>query len=122
MKHVKYQQKKVVVYARCKQNNYACKKFKFVTADLVLSVYSSSINFNQEKFFTTYVKGVEREIFKEKLLSTKPTLYKNAFFLQSDCHIMEYDNLQNIKSDPTLRKIRSEALAHLDRDKNQLFA
>ncbi|KAK9685400.1 hypothetical protein QE152_g38069 [Popillia japonica] len=68
------------------------------------------------------VRGVDREICKKSILKTKPFNYKkNTLINASKLILKEGKNLQNVKSDNTLRKIRSEALSQLDRDRDDLI-
>lgn len=121
VQYVKYPKDKVVLYAKCKHSNYECKKFKIFIENLELSVYSSSVDFCHKHSLAIFVKGVEREIVKKKLLTTKACVYKNTTLIESNSRLINLGNLQEIKSDHIVRKIRSEALGHLDRHKNELW-
>lgn len=88
---------------------------------LVVKVFRTSINYCHLDKLTTYIKGVERSILKQKLINTKPLQYKKQTILNTKRSTINRGNLYNIKSDPTLRKIRSEARSALDRDKDQLI-
>lgn len=123
-KGVKYAaNEKIKIYAVCKHNNYGCKKFK-INVDLkTLSVviYSSSINYCHTSKLTSYVKGLERKISKNNILNKMPLNVKKECMLKSEESLIKEGNLQEIKSDTTVRKIKSEAMAHFDRDKDDLF-
>ncbi|CAG9773375.1 unnamed protein product [Ceutorhynchus assimilis] len=123
-KGVKYaSNKKIKIYAVCKHNNYGCKKFK-IDVDLeTLSVviHSSSINYCHKSKLTSHVKGLERKITKNNMLNKMPLNVKKECILKSEKSLIIKGNLQEIKSDTTFRKIKSEAMAHFDRDKEDLF-
>lgn len=50
-----------------------------------------------------------------------PSAYKKEKILNAKRDIVISGNLQEIKSDSTLRKIKSESVAHLDRDPNDIL-
>ncbi|CAG9773422.1 unnamed protein product [Ceutorhynchus assimilis] len=104
-KYVKYLKKKpeVHIIGQCKQNNNKCKKFKviFNINTLLVNIFSSSKDYSHPSLYTGQVK-------KEALLKANKVVLKKG------------KNLQDIKSDPTLRRIRSEAMSNLDRHKNDL--
>lgn len=52
-----------------------------------------------------------------------PVFHNTSFFslIVIKSRITELENLQSIKSDPTLRKIMSDALGHLDKHKKELW-
>lgn len=107
----------ILITAYCVHNERNCKKFKIhVVSRRFVNVYSSSRDFYHEKLITTYVKGHERLKAKKKLLLSKPLEYKKKTLLRANVKLINHGNLQDIKSDPTIRKIRSEAKRQLDRD------
>lgn len=85
-----------------------------------MHVYSSSVNYHHEVKLTSYVKGVERNIVKKRLLNLAPSTYKERSLLRSSTAISLSGNLQNIKSDATLRKIKQEATSTWDRSKDYI--
>lgn len=120
-KYAKYlRNKRIVIFAKCKHDK--CKTFKIYLSDLKVSVYSQSINFCHNQKLTGQVRGVERSIVKKKLLHQKPLMFKKQKLMTlNDKHFTATKNLNEVKSDPTVRKIRSEVLAHNDRSKNDLI-
>ncbi|CAG9818148.1 unnamed protein product [Phaedon cochleariae] len=66
-------------------------------------------------------RGVERTIAKKNLLRIKPFSYKSKTILKAKENIVRHGNLQSIKSDSTVRKIRSESLAQWDRDRDDII-
>lgn len=123
-KYVKYNKKtgQIIINGICKHNNYNCKKFKIEIRNRIVSVLSTSLNYNHPYYLTQQVSGIERTITKRKLFKKKPSAYKKDTLLSSNQNILkDGKNLQNIKSDAVLRRIRSEALSNLDRDKNDLI-
>ncbi|CAH1170962.1 unnamed protein product [Phaedon cochleariae] len=111
----------IKIFAICKNNNYRCKKFKIIIRGHTVVVYSSSVNFCHPNKITFHVKGIERSIVKNKVLHKKPSEYKRQSILSAKLRIIESGNLQDIKSDCTLRKIKSEAESHWDRDQHDLL-
>lgn len=120
LKYTKYMKNGTIkLFAVCQHKG--CKSFRIVIENKLVSVYSSSINFSHKQRLTTYVKGVERALVKHNIMKKKPLLYKKETILNAKRAIVTSGNLQDIKSDSTLRKIRSESLAHLDRDENDIW-
>ncbi|KAF2904265.1 hypothetical protein ILUMI_01913 [Ignelater luminosus] len=79
-------------------------------------LYSPSTDFCHTQKLTAYVKGVERDILKDNLLRTKPSVAKRDALLTANKEIsLISGNLQKIKSDCVFRKARSEAKSQLDR-------
>ena len=110
----------IKLYATCKHDT--CKKFVIVLKLNEITLLSSSRNFCHKHMITAYVKGAERLVTKQVLLEKKPSQYKKESILKAKrVLVTDSKNLQNIKSDSTIRKIRSEAISHLDRDKNDLL-
>lgn len=66
------------------------------------------------------MRGVERDLIKNKLFSLKASEYKKKVVLKANDTILSAHNLQGIKSDTTLRKIRSEARSQMDRDTDDM--
>lgn len=120
-KYVKYLKKtdSIKIYGKCVHK--CCKKFKIVIIERVAQIYSSNINFCHRKKITTCVKGVERSIMRKKLYATKPSQFKRRSMINAKSSICKIGNLQEIKSDDTYRKIRSEAMSILDRDKHTII-
>nr|CAH7767639.1 unnamed protein product [Callosobruchus chinensis] len=90
---------RIVIYAACKHNSYRCKKFKTYVKD---------------------VTGVEKNVIKQKLQTKEALPYKKEAILQPNRQLAEKSgNLMVIKSDCTMRKLKS--LASLDRSKNDML-
>lgn len=121
IKYTKYNKKEDshVLYAACKQKN--CKKFKIILKNTCLSVYSTSLHFCHKGPVTSHVKGIERTLLKQQLIKTKPSAYKRESILNVKKNIAKCGNLQKIKSDCVIRKIKSEAVSSLDRDKEDII-
>lgn len=110
----------IKLYAKCKHDT--CKKFVIILKNRSVTVFSSSPNFCHKDKLTSYVKGADRLLVQQELLEKMPSRYKKESILQVKKNLLHYaKNLQNIKSDPTVNKIRSEAMAHLDRDRDDLI-
>lgn len=122
-KYVKYPKRSasIVIYAECIHNNHNCKKFKIIIRNLHVTVYSTSVDFFHGKKLTTYVKGVERSLVKRDIMKQNAFCYKKRTILEARKDALEHGNLQKIKSDATLRKIKSEAKSASDRDKNDVI-
>lgn len=121
MKFPKYLKKGVIkLYGQCKNSNYKCKKFIILLNNLNIKVYSSSLNYSHQNKITLHVKGIERAIAKKSIYHLKPSEYKRKLIIEAKDHLIQKGNLQGIKSDCTFRKIKSEAMAHLDRDINDI--
>lgn len=115
----------VIVYAYCAHSR--CKRFilnikqKANTFPLQVEVYSTSKNYNHEQKLTRHVKGVERALFHKDLKVKKPLLYRNQCISNASVLAVKRGNYEQIKSYPTLRKIRSEALSFNDRHDDDLL-
>lgn len=123
-KFVKYlkKEKNIKLFASCIHNNHSCKKFKIVIdKNRRVKVFSTSLNYCHKQKLTTYVKGIERCLIRKKLYHVKPSQYKRRTILSSDKNLVKIGNLQDIKSDSTLRRIKAEATSILDRDKNDIL-
>lgn len=67
---------------------------------------------------TNHVKGFQRDLNKEALKRTKAFSFRSDNVNMASPTQLNYCNLQNIKSDDVIRKIRSEALTADDYDKD----
>lgn len=111
-----------VMYLKCIYGG--CKKFK-ISVDRrrrYATVTSSSKDYchvGEKK--TAYVKGLERTVIKKNLYNKKPSEYNKVALLTANQELAAAGNLQNIKSDCTIRKIKSECYKHLDRDKDDIL-
>lgn len=124
-KHVKYLKKcsSIILFALCKHNNYGCKRFKIVisTNSRVVHVYSSSIDYAHRTFLTGQVRGIERDILKKNLANKNPFSLKKEMLLSvSEILLSKGKNLQNVKSDDTVRKIKLESMTELDFDRDDV--
>lgn len=89
---------------------------------LVKNLLLKNINFSHKRNLTGYVKGIERAVFKQHLLKNKASKLKRLYIHEADSNVIkETKNLQNIKSDDTMRKIRSEAVTFFDRHKDDFI-
>lgn len=119
-KYTKYLRNDIIhIYAQCKHKH--CKKFRITVCFPEVQVYSTSKNYCHKQLLTSHVRGVERSLVKRNLMTVKPSSFKKEKLLDADQSLVLVGNLQEIKSDATFRKIRSDAMAHLDRDKNHLY-
>lgn len=119
-KYVKYLKSGIIkVFGMCKHKS--CKNFVFLIKNYKVTVFTSSINFCHKGPIATYIKGVERSLAKKALLKQNPSEYKKRTILQAKGELVKCGNLQWIKSDSTIRKIRSEALAQRDRHENDIL-
>ncbi|CAH1119478.1 unnamed protein product [Phaedon cochleariae] len=76
----------------------------------------------KNSFKDCHVKGVERSLVKKKLIHEMPLNYKKKTFLEANEKLLKHGkSLQNIKSDAVVRKIKSEVMGQLDRNKNELL-
>lgn len=111
--YVKYHKNNIKLYATCKHK--LCKRFKIIVQNRSVFVYSSSMDYCHRTKITSYVKGVERNIVKSKLMNMKPSTYKRQCILQTKTVNALSGNLYSIKSDSTIRKIKQEAVSTWDR-------
>lgn len=113
-----------VILAYCINNYKRCKNFKIVidkntfTGRRNVEVFSTSINFCHPYKITDRVSGVSRDVAINVLQKNKPFTYRRAAIKDASRLIVASGNLQSIKSEPTIRKIRSQALNRLKRDKD----
>lgn len=123
MKYVKYPKKSacINIFAECIHNERQCKKFKIVIKNLKVYVYSTSRDYYHAKKLTTYLTGVERSLVKRNILHKNAFEYKKETIIKAKNNPLMHGNLQKIKSDATLRKVKSEATSMLDRAKDDLI-
>ena len=119
IKFVRYLKKIVKIFAKCK--HFKCKKFLIAIEDRSVKVYSPSINYCHVQCLTSFVKGVERSILKKKIQYRKPCQFKNEIILRANRELIRMGNLQSIKSDCVVRKIRSEGKSQWDRHTNDIL-
>lgn len=123
-KYTKYLKNGTIrIRALCKHNNYQCKKFSIIiTHNRYVKVFSSSLNYCHKNMLTSYVKGVGRLIEKQNILFKKPSELKRDRMIEANTTLIhDAKNLQAIKSDCTFRKLKSDAIASFDRDKNDFM-
>lgn len=70
---------------------------------------------------TAYVKDLERTVVKKDLSRKTSYEYKKSTTLKANKELAKAGNLQNIKSDCTIRKIKSESYGRLDMDKDDII-
>lgn len=92
-----------------------CKTFKLKCTpqlnETVVHVYNSCLNFNHNPLgLTGYVKGVQWQLFREKLRNTIAFKFNAVAINSANSTQLECGNLQDIKSDDVVRKISSESL------------
>lgn len=123
IKYVKYLKRSSIIniFAECIHNNHNCKKFKIEIKNKTVCVFSTSLDYYHKSKLATYVRGIERSAVKRKILNKKPLEYKKHSLLKINRLLANEGNLQDVKSDCTLRKIRSEAKSELDRDPNDIL-
>nr|XP_015833640.1 PREDICTED: uncharacterized protein LOC103312407 [Tribolium castaneum]XP_015833641.1 PREDICTED: uncharacterized protein LOC103312407 [Tribolium castaneum]XP_015833642.1 PREDICTED: uncharacterized protein LOC103312407 [Tribolium castaneum]XP_015833643.1 PREDICTED: uncharacterized protein LOC103312407 [Tribolium castaneum]XP_015833644.1 PREDICTED: uncharacterized protein LOC103312407 [Tribolium castaneum]XP_015833645.1 PREDICTED: uncharacterized protein LOC103312407 [Tribolium castaneum]XP_01 len=74
-------------------------------------VYSSSLNFCHPYKITSFVKGVERDLTRNKLMKTRPLIFRKDSIRTANMELLTVaGNYQQIKSESVIRKARSEAL------------
>lgn len=116
------------ILAYCRHNYNKCKNFKFVinkhpnkSGCRNVKVFSTSLNYCHIYKLTDYVQGVSRDIEKNRLLNLKPMKYRSDSVARANKNLIKCGNLQQIKSDTVIRKVRSEARKSLCRDDNDLI-
>lgn len=122
-KYVNYSKKRKLctVYAECKYNSYSCKKFKILLCQQKVTVYSTSLNYFHSSVLTASVSKLERDIVKSKVIHEMPFNYKKKTLLEANQIIIKKGkNLQQIKSDNVIRKIKSEAISKFDRNQDDI--
>lgn len=80
----------------------------------VATVYSSSLNYHhspEDYGLTNHVKGFERELIKGTLKRTKVFVFKSEMINMAYPTHLDCDNMQNIKSDYIIRKMRFESIS-----------
>lgn len=105
------------IFAYCRHNYRGCKKFvievdKKTAADKSRSarVFSSSLDFCHTYKLTDQVSGVSRDVRKNKLLGITPLQHRKNEIKKLDTKfVLSTRNLLGVKSQSTIRKIRSEA-------------
>lgn len=116
---------KIRVYMYC--SHEGCKSFNVEVSPNLngaqAKVFSSSRNYyhdpeNEGK--TTYVKGDERDLVRNEVKKTSSFKYRANTIDESSPSKIDRGNLQKIKSNDVIRKIRSEALCADDYAKNDL--
>ncbi|CAH1731061.1 unnamed protein product [Aphis gossypii] len=102
-----------------------CKTFRIkvqlANGTFVANVYSSGLNYHHnpdDDGLTNHVKGFQRDLNKEVLKKTKAFSFRPDTVDLSSPTQLSCSNLQGIKSDDVIRKIRSEALTADDYDKD----
>lgn len=83
-----------------------------------VTVFSSSLDYNHPKKLTRYLKGDARIVFKKNIRDLKPSKLRELSLKQSSKVLIREGNLQTIKSDTVIRKVRSERLALHDRHRD----
>jgi len=87
----------------------------------VAKVYRSGLNYHHnpdDNGLTNHVKGFQRDLYIEALKKTKAFSFRSAAVDMASPTQLNCGNLQGIKSDDVVRKIRSEALSADDYDKD----
>lgn len=102
-----------------------CKTFRIkVQAQnrtFVANVYSSGLNYHHnpdDNGLTNHVKGFQRDLNKEALQKIKAFSFRSETIDMASPTQLNCGNLQGIKSDDAIRKIRSETLTADDYDKD----
>jgi hypothetical protein len=122
-KMVRYFKNHCNVYMYC--SHEGCKTFRIkvqlTNGTFVAKVYSSNLNYHHnpdDNGLTNHVKGFQRDLNKEALKKTKAFSFRSDNVDMASPTQLNCGNLQNIKSDDVIRKIRSEALTADDYDKD----
>lgn len=126
-KMVKYFKHHCNVYMYC--SHPGCKTFKIkvqtLTNDTTLgTVYSSGLNYYHnpaDDGLTNHVKGFQRDLVKETLKTTKAFAYKSGTIDMASPTQLKCGNLQDIKSDEVVRKMKSESITADDYDKDDFL-
>jgi len=90
----------------------------------VAKVYSSGLNYHHnpgDNGLTNHVKGFQRDLNIEALKKTKAFSFRSDAVDMASPTQLNCGNLQGIKSDDVIRKIRSEALSADDNDKDDFY-
>ncbi|CAH1731124.1 unnamed protein product [Aphis gossypii] len=122
-KMVRYFKSHCNVYMYC--SHEGCKTFRIkvqlANGTFVANVYSSGLNYHHnpdDDGLTNHVKGFQRDLNKEVLKKTKAFSFRSDTVDLASPTQLSCGNLQGIKSDDVIRKIRSEALTADDYDKD----
>lgn len=114
------------LYAYCAHKH--CKYFIFVLKNVSqecpyfqVDLYSSSLNYNHLNILTGHLKGIERSLTRNKLGHMKPFKYRENTILTVPQKSIRRGNLECIKSESVIRKVRSERLSLLDRHEDDLI-
>lgn len=120
-KYVKYLKNDIKIFGKCKHKH--CKRFKIILKQNFAHVYSSGLDYCHAQFITLPVRGIERNILKKKLSHCKAFQYKKECLIKSRIlfYVKKAKNLHLVKSDATLRKIKSQSSQQLDRNKDDLL-
>lgn len=89
----------------------------------IVIVYNSSLDYyhNPNNALTNSVKGIKRDLVRQALKKIKPFEYANEAMKFTSPFKSRYKNLQSIKSNDVVRRIKSEALIEYDNAKNDLM-
>jgi len=122
-KKVRYFKYHCNVHMYC--SHEGCKHFRIkvqrANDTYVADVYSSGLNYHHnpnDNGLTNHVKGFQRDLNKEALKKTKAFSFRSDTVDMASPTQLNCGNLQGIKSDDVVRKIRSEALTADDYDKD----
>ena len=108
-------------HKRCNVFLLYLKDFRKPNSHHEVSVYSSSLDYNHLKPITRYLKGDHRKISKIELKLVKASKSRERRVLESSSLSIKAGNMDHVKSDSVLRKVRSEVLGHNDRHKDDIF-
>lgn len=120
IKSKRFNKNTLIIYAECIHKH--CKRFKIILLKSgKAELFSTNINYNHNKKMTSQVRGPERKVAKAALKFIKPLKFRMEAVKKSKSRLLQVGDCQDIKSDCTLRKIRSEALGSKDRDKDDFI-
>ncbi|CAG9823902.1 unnamed protein product [Phaedon cochleariae] len=108
------------------RNNYRkCRNFKFEISDdshhaKIVEVYSTSRDYCHPHKISGQVRGVERDLTKNVLRKIKPAEYRKKTILRADRNAIKRGQLQDVKSEDVVRKIRSEAMNNLKQHEDDM--
>lgn len=122
---IRYGKNCINIFAYCRNSRRKCKNFKIEIAREVngqrkATVFSTSINFSHNQKLTDDLRGIERNIAKNKLKRENVSEFRQKTIINANTDHIRCGNLGSIKSEPTLRKVRSEIKNSSKRHDNDL--
>ncbi|XP_063229349.1 uncharacterized protein LOC134534752 isoform X1 [Bacillus rossius redtenbacheri] len=113
-----------VDYASCKDKNcnnmYRIDMSNPTPGTYVIHVRARNMQGDNHDRKTWDVRGWQRQQLKKKLKEKRPTTYRYETIDSMDEHILNLGNMQDVKSMSVVKKVRCEALAEDDLDKDDV--